>query len=294
MGRLWKRHWTANIAVSRTDIQLVILGYATGVIDALSVARLNVFSSNQTGNTVLLGVAIAGVKSDLVIVWSRNLVALLAFWFAVFVSGQLGHRIGTRKRWWLVSTHLVSSLILYVAGILIYTGLVNISASQNDLVFLTLTGVSYGIQAATVRPLNVPEIPTVVVTSAMVDLWSDKNLLKAHNVGRNRRVAFIAALFLGALSGAFLIKDADGHVVILAASVKLAVALSFMLNADEPIKENGQPLMAPAPLPASPPKSTVPTLPATTPANHYASPSVAALNPPPTSSIITARLSTPK
>jgi branched-subunit amino acid transport protein AzlD len=49
------------------------------------------------------------------------------------------------------------------------------------LIFIMLISFSFGIQAVTVRPLNIPEITTIVVTSAMVDLWSDKNIFKKYN-----------------------------------------------------------------------------------------------------------------
>jgi uncharacterized membrane protein YoaK (UPF0700 family) len=232
----------SNISISRVDIQLIFLSFTVGIIDALMVTELNVFSNNQTGNTIFLGISFSNINSNLVIKWDRNLVSIISFWLAVFIVGQIGHCIGNRKRLWLIFIHIISSLILYIASILLYTNIINISNNQNEmvLIFIMLISFSFGIQAVTVRPLNIPEISTIVVTSAMVDLWSDKNLLKKYNIGRNRRIAFIISLLIGAITGSFLLKISIPGTVILCASIKFVVALSFMFNNKEFLNENIQ------------------------------------------------------
>jgi hypothetical protein len=42
----------SNISISRVDIQLIFLSFTVSIIDALMVTELNVFSNNQTGNTI--------------------------------------------------------------------------------------------------------------------------------------------------------------------------------------------------------------------------------------------------
>ncbi|CAO3649170.1 unnamed protein product [Cunninghamella blakesleeana] len=228
----WRSHFMSNISNSNVDIQLIILSFPVGIMDALMLMKLEVFSNNQTGNTVFLGIALSNINSGLAIKWPRNLVSLISFWIAAFLSGQIGHRIGNIRRIWVVLINTFSSLILYVPAILMYTDAISISNNQEKhiLLFIMLISFSFGIQAATIRPFKISEIPTVVVTSAMVDLWSDKNLFKKNNLGRNRRLGFIVSLFLGVITGSFLLKTTIEGTIILAASIKLLISLSFIFN----------------------------------------------------------------
>lgn len=96
---------------------------------------------------------------------------------------------------------------------------------------ITLLGFSYGAQGTTARGLDVPQIPTVVITSAMIDLFGDKSIFKLHNRPRNRRAVFILAIFFGAFIGGWIDHKVNGALVIgIAAAIKLlsaALVLSY-------------------------------------------------------------------
>jgi hypothetical protein len=102
---------------------------------------------------------------------------------------------------------------------------------------------AFGSQAAAGRPLGVPAITTVVVTSAMVDLFADPFLFSSPwNVkakGRNQRVAFVVVFFIGGIVGGLGLRGGDGLPVLLAGCVKV-VAMGCVVWADGEGKVKGR------------------------------------------------------
>ena len=100
---------------------------------------------------------------------------------------------------------------------------------------------AFGAQAASGRPLGVPAITTVVVTSAMVDLWADKNLFVGlrKNPGRNQRAAFVVLFFVGGVVGALVLRHAGPPwALVLSAIIKMGAALLLLaLPGNEAIVE---------------------------------------------------------
>lgn len=211
----------------RIDIPVILLAFATGLVDAYTFPTLHVFTCNQTGNVVFLALSAAQVHSDILNA-SRSAVSMCSFWFGAFVSGRLGSVVGHQKRIWLVTTLAIQGILVLVAAILIYAGAVDY-LGKTDLAVIMLLGIAFGAQGSTVRPLKVAEVPTVVVTSAMIDLFRDANLFKRHNLPRNRRVAFIISLFLGAFIGGWCLNRVNGQLVLVIAAVfKLLIAGVFL------------------------------------------------------------------
>ncbi|KAL8276322.1 hypothetical protein RQP46_011288 [Phenoliferia psychrophenolica] len=155
----------------------------------------------MTGNLVFLGLSIAQLH-DPTLHADRSITALCLFWLGSFVTGQIGHRVGPKRRWWLLLTSLIQCLLIFISSILLYTSTVSTEDISN-LGLVVPLAFAFGSQAAAGRPLGVAPITTVVVTSAMVDLWADKKLFAplAGNPGRNQRVAFILVFFLGGIVG---------------------------------------------------------------------------------------------
>ncbi|CAK7208059.1 hypothetical protein SEUCBS139899_010893, partial [Sporothrix eucalyptigena] len=139
------------------DLDLLVLSFATGVQDAISYPDYRCFASNQTGNTVLLAVAAA---SDTALFDKRNIISsLFVFLASCFIMGQIGNLFGPRKRWWLVTTNLLSTAMVFVTAVLQYVRPVRVSGST-ALGAITLLAFSSGAQVAMARPLNVPQITT--------------------------------------------------------------------------------------------------------------------------------------
>jgi hypothetical protein len=84
-------------------------------------------------------------------------------------------------------------------------------------------------QAVTSRALQYNALTSVVLTSIYCDLFSDANLLAAHNVERNRRVAAPLLLLIGAVLGGFLAHSSVGTAGALwvAAALKLGVIVAW-------------------------------------------------------------------
>lgn len=82
------------------------------------------------------------------------------------------------------------------------------------------------------RILGFGEITTVVLTSAYCDLFFDQEVLSAplrDNVKRNRRVASVVMLFVGAIAGGFLTRDGDIALALwIAGAMKVAIGVVWL------------------------------------------------------------------
>lgn len=218
-----------DIETRNADLLLLLVALNTGIVDAFSIPTLQVFVANMTGNVVFLGIAVAQV-SDPYIDASRSVVALVAFWVGAFASGQLGHRVGPRRRAWVFGAFLAQATVQLAAAIILYAGAVDVSDPDDKaLGLLVPLAFAFGAQSTTARGLNVPEIPTVVITSAMVDLFGDKNVFALHNRPRNRRAAFILLIFIGAVLGALALKFVNPALTALLSAIVKLLAAAFVL-----------------------------------------------------------------
>jgi uncharacterized membrane protein YoaK (UPF0700 family) len=197
---------------------LLALTWAAGSVDAISYLGLgHVFTAMMTGNTVLLGLALAQGE-----VWAvlRSIIALVGFAAGAAVGALIVERGGERDVWppavtWALALEgtvlLLFSVVWALSGPGRGEGVVHI--------LIVLSGVAMGIQAAAVRRLGVPGIATTYITgtltSLMVDLvgWLRAGVQTpavdaAPAVNWERRVGLLAAVFvvygLGALAGAVL------------------------------------------------------------------------------------------
>ncbi|CCG81407.1 Putative uncharacterized protein [Taphrina deformans PYCC 5710] len=225
--------WTEDISTKNADLLLLLVSVGVGVIDAFTFPDLQVFAANMTGNTVFLSLAAAQV-SDPFLSAPRSIVALASFWAGSFVSGQLGHRVGPRRRGWIAFAFFWQGMLVLVAAILMWTKVVGTddidALDRRVLGLVSLLSFCYGAQGTTARGLGVPEIPTVVITSAMVDLFGDRDLFTLHNRPRNRRAAFICAIFLGGFLGGWTYGRVNAALTVaVAASIKLLCVPTVLL-----------------------------------------------------------------
>lgn len=119
-----------------------------------------------------------------------------------------------------------------------------------SLAVIGLLAFASGSQVVLSRAWACPEISTAMATAAWVDLLVDPKLLLRNNGKRNRRLAFLAALFLGALAGAYIhVKVGSAFVLLVSAIGKTIVCIMLFFNsADhgsrEETKEKGDVEMA--------------------------------------------------
>jgi len=142
---------------------LLALALAAGFVDAVSFLGLGrVFTANMTGNTVLLGVAVAGGTSSEVL---RALAALGGF----CLGGAVGMAvIGARRASWPRLTWPVFTLeAAALAALLATWQAAGVGSARYVLVILA--GLAMGAQSAAVRISDVPGVNTTYMTSTLLN-----------------------------------------------------------------------------------------------------------------------------
>ena len=197
---------------------LLALTFTTGVVDAVCFLGLGrVFTANMTGNVVLLGFGLAGTDGLPVL---APLVSLAAFAGGAAVGGMAIRRRAT------VGPALLGAALLGEAAL---AGIAAIVAASSDVhagsfvagVVIALLASAMGLRNAVVRKLAIPELTTTVLTMTVTGLAADGPAAAKANV---RRLSAVAAMLLGALAGALLVKHTLW--VPLALVAVLAAALS--------------------------------------------------------------------
>lgn len=209
------------------QIQFLILSITTGILDAVTFAVYSVFVSKQTGNTVFL--ALAALKHDSVYQTEPNVAVSISVFFAgACIFGHLGHRMGQNRRIWLLASNTVQTALLFAATALRYWG----SSQENGpyaLGVIALLSFAMGSQVAQALSIKVPDINTVMITGAMVQVASDSDVLARQNASRNRRVAFFLAVLLGAFVGSLATSFVDSCLgLLLAGILKAVVTIMFL------------------------------------------------------------------
>ncbi|KAM3546605.1 hypothetical protein ARSEF1564_000438 [Beauveria bassiana] len=234
-------HFTSDIRPTLfAELQLLILTFCTGIQDATSFPDYHCFASNQTGNTVLLSLAIVFPQANGDMFVTPNIgMALGLFLGAGWLTGQLGHMVGPRKRWWLILCNLLQTTLVFAAAAVQYKFGVNDRGWSALAVIGLLAGAS-GSQVVQSRSLAMTEISTAMATAAWVDLIIDQNLFVVKNRPRNRRVAFLISLIVGCLIGALIYREVGSATAIAVSGAgKLVVTIMFIFtNAEKGQKNN--------------------------------------------------------
>ncbi|WVW82227.1 hypothetical protein I302_104233 [Kwoniella bestiolae CBS 10118] len=242
----WKRNdgwsgWMGDTVTAKSLVLCLILqAFSTGILDATTYLDFSTFASNQTGNTILLTVAIVRVSGHLLLLTGISLASFLS---AALVFGHIGHLVGVRRRIWLLLNVLCQLIFLILAAIFLspsgppQTRL----GAKHEWVIISLFAIMSGAQVAAARQASIQEIPTAPMTSSYVDLVSDKYLFVGfthkHAGGRNRRLAYILAMIVGSFIGGIMHKYAGSWVVVVVAmAFKLAV-VGLMVVAPAEIRE---------------------------------------------------------
>jgi hypothetical protein len=166
---------------------------------------------------------------------TSNIGVALGFFLAGgWVTGQLSHIIGPRCRLWLMVCNFVQSCLVFAAAAMQYGHGVELKSTSTTLATIGLLAFASGSQVVQSRSLRMTEISTAMATAAWVDLLIDPHLFAVKNRPRNRRAAFLAALFVGSLVGAVIYKAAgSATAIVVSAAGKLLVTGMYMLNDSE-------------------------------------------------------------
>lgn len=207
--------------------------------DAVSFPDFHCFASNQTGNTVFLILAIVLPEMDGEMFVTANIGVALGFFLAsAWLTGQLGHVVGARRRLWLVVCNLAQTALVFAAAAVQHTrgggALAGAFAEPRTLVAIGLLASAAGSQVVQSRSLRMTEISTAMATAAWVDLVIDPGLFALRNRPRNRRAGFLASLVLGTLAGAFVFRRLGSPIALIVSGAgKLLVTGMFLFNGAE-------------------------------------------------------------
>jgi uncharacterized membrane protein YoaK (UPF0700 family) len=204
------------------DTRILLLTWVAGLTDAISYLGLgHVFTAMMTGNTVLLGLALA--QGEVSAAW-RSILALAGFAAGVAVGALIVERDRSHGAWPPAVTRALAVegvvLALFTATWQLTGG-----ARRVGVVYLLilLSGCAMGVQAAAVRRLGVPGIATTYITGTLtnlvVDLVGWLRVSAGASLGRTarnatamapsartweHRVGLLAAVFLVYGLGAFV------------------------------------------------------------------------------------------
>ena len=203
----------------RTVIALLLLTFATGLVDAVSVLFLgHVFVANMTGNVIFLGFwFVPHSEVDL----AAAVVAFASFVLGTIIGGRFARHLEHDVRRWLTAAMGTEVVLLAVLSLLAGTGVLHYHGSGR-LVLIAGLAVTFGNQAATARQFGIQELSTTVLTSTIVGLGVDSRLAGGSGKREKLRYATIFTMLSGAVVGATLTTFAVAPVIALAACVVAA------------------------------------------------------------------------
>jgi uncharacterized membrane protein YoaK (UPF0700 family) len=210
-----------------TVVALLLLTFATGLVDAVSVLELgHVFVANMTGNVVFLGFWLA---PRTVVDVTAALVSFVSFVAGAVIGGRLARHLDQRVRRWLTVALGVEVVMLAVLSILSGTGVLDYHDNRK-LILIAGLAVTFGIQNSTARQFGVQELSTTVLTTTISGLGFDSRL--AGGTGERAKLRYSAVLMLcaGAAVGATMTRFTVAPVSAVAAVVVAASAGLFVFG----------------------------------------------------------------
>jgi uncharacterized membrane protein YoaK (UPF0700 family) len=203
-----------------THVALLLLTFATGLVDAVSVLELgHVFVANMTGNVIFLGFWLA----------PRTVVDVTAALVAV-LGGRLARHLDREVRHWLAVTLSLEVVMLVALAILAGTGVLDYR-DHTKLFLIAGLALTFGIQNSTARQFGIQELSTTVLTTTISGIGFDSRLAGGTGDREKLRFSVVFAIVAGASLGATLTRFAVAPVIGLAAAVVASSAAIFWFGA---------------------------------------------------------------
>lgn len=149
---------------------MLALAFAAGYIDALSYIGLGrVFTANMTGNTVLLGIALAQLDGDAV---ARSGLALAGFLAGAAAGAWIVERDHSASLWprGVIVVLSLEWLILIAFAVGWQFAGDQLPAAAATAVLIVLSALAMGVQSAAVLRLEVAGVATTYVTGTLTNL----------------------------------------------------------------------------------------------------------------------------
>src|SRR5579875_1138128 len=196
-----------------TVAALLLLTFATGIVDAISVLVLgHVFVANMTGNVIFLGFWFVPSGVDL----TAAVVAFGGFLAGAVIGGRLARHLGRRARLWLATALGTEVATLAVLSILAGAGALDYR-NNTKLILIAGLGLTFGVQNATARQFGIQELTTTVLTSTIVGLGFDSRLAGGTGHREKLRYSVVFTMCAGAVLGATLSRITVAPVIAVAA-----------------------------------------------------------------------------
>ena len=217
----------ASSPTTEKVIPYALLGMTavTGLVDAVSFLSLGrVFTANMTGNVVILAFATARVPGLSI---AYSLTALLSFLVGAIFGGRIMARASAEAQIrFAAQAFLLEVAFLFAASFcgIGYRGNL-LEHSFQPFALIALTALAMGTRNAAVRKLAIPDLTTTVLTLTITGIGADSSLANGNNPRLARRVASVAAMFLGAALGAVIIRYS------ISAALWLGTAISALCSA---------------------------------------------------------------
>ncbi len=217
----------ASSPTTEKVIPYALLGMTavTGLVDAVSFLSLGrVFTANMTGNVVILAFATARLPGLSIV---RSLTALLAFLVGAILGGRIMARAGVDSQIRFAAQAFVLEVVFLSVASFCSIGYRSdlLEHSFQPFALIALTALAMGTRNAAVRKLAIPDLTTTVLTLTITGIGADSSLANGNNPRLARRVASLAAMFLGAALGAVIIRYS------ISAALWLGTAISALCSA---------------------------------------------------------------
>lgn len=199
---------------------LLLLTFATGLVDAVSVLELgHVFVANMTGNVIFLGfwlVPHSGVDV------TGALVAFVCFVLGAVIGGRLSRHLNAQVHRWLAITMGFEVVMLSALAALAGAGILDYHDNRKLLLIGGLA-LTFGVQNSTAQQFGIQELSTTVLTTTIVRIGFDSRLAGGTGQRERLRIGVVLTMCAGAAVGATMTRFTVAPVIALAAAL---VALS--------------------------------------------------------------------
>jgi uncharacterized membrane protein YoaK (UPF0700 family) len=210
---------------------LLLLTFATGLVDAVSVLKLgHVFVANMTGNVIFLGFWLVPHSGVDVI---AALVAFVSFVSGAVVGGRLARHLDTEVRRWLTITLTFEVLMLMMLSVLAGAGVLDY---QDDSKLLLIAGLAltFGVQNSTAQQFGIQELSTTVLTTTIVRIGFDSRLAGGTGEREGLRYSVVLTMCAGAVVGATMTRFTVAPIIALAAALVAISGTLFWVGGRRP------------------------------------------------------------
>ena len=235
----FRAHFNAEVNPSHTDLLLLICCFISGLVDSTIYDAFGTFVSMQTGNTIFLGLGGSTPHStSKPYGWAKSFVSIGCFALGCLAFSHAVYHLGHTRRRALLLSFGFQSLVIFIAAAVVQGGVVNgdLDIIEDDIDWWTVLPIALlsfqsSGQIVGSRSLGLSEIPTVVLTSMIHDISTDRQFLVpwSKNLKRNRRVAAFLILLAGAIVGGFVAEGTEKMQIPLwiAGALKMGITIAW-------------------------------------------------------------------